>query len=210
MPSRLRTKAEQNVLLLKIHAKARSFAIGEVNPDDVDDITSEVVLHCLARLRSRKWRKLPKNLQAFVRKLTSDTVATFYRKEKSKRGAEREFRRARRLSDPEWMSADALEQEASIADLQADILKMLPQRCRQAYELVRMQDASYKEAARCMGVSTATVGQYIVQAQHAFRDVLHKPHVGKKPGGSEGLSAEHRRGVAELASVPADQIDSIP
>ena len=54
MPYRLRTRADQDRLLIRIYTQAQAFARGSVNRADIDAVAGDVGLYCAARLRSRK------------------------------------------------------------------------------------------------------------------------------------------------------------
>lgn len=172
MPLRLRTRAAQNELILEIQRYARAFARGLVKRQDVDDVAGEVIVLCLERLRSGAWRKLPKNLQALVRQLVKARVAD---RQREQRLAERYDMRMQWGGEPAEQACDADDagwDEESIFVYQQAGMDRLPPRCRQAYRMVRVEDASYKEAAARMNVSVATIREYVVQAHRLFREQL--------------------------------------
>jgi DNA-directed RNA polymerase specialized sigma24 family protein len=197
MPRRLRTKADQNRLLIEIHARARRFAIGEVDDDVVEDIAADIALNALVRLRSKMWTKLPKNLQALVRKMTANRVASFHRDQKVERANLREFQRIQQSIEREWMSPDPEWDEASIDEYQAEVMRKLPRRCRLAYYLVRVEGDSYEQAAERMQVTTRTICKYIVHAHRVFREELR----------AVGVNVPEPRRIEQRAHVPQPPIE---
>jgi RNA polymerase sigma-70 factor (ECF subfamily) len=169
MPSPLRTRSQQDSLLLLVFESAREFAAAQADADDAEDIASEVVSRCIAKLRSRRWGRVPKNPGGFVRKLTNDATVDFHRRKKAEHRLERLFEEARLSDEPEWLSVEREWDEASIDEYQAQVMDTLPRRCKLAYYLVRVEGDTYAEAAGRMGVSARTVGKYIVRAHAAFR-----------------------------------------
>ena len=178
MPSALRSKVGQKRLLLAIQDNARRFAMGAVPDEDVEDIASDVVLGCLRKIRSGEWTRLPKNVQALVRKLTADRIADVRRGRKVQNGLTREFLRRSLGTDREWMSPDPAWNDSSIDEYQAEVMAMLPPRCRQAYYLVRVEGDTYEQAAERMRVSPRTVCNHIVSAHRVFREALRALGIG--------------------------------
>jgi DNA-directed RNA polymerase specialized sigma24 family protein len=193
MPSALRSKAGQRRLLFAIGHNARRFAMGKVDDQDIEDIVGDIVLHCLRKIRSRKWRRVPANVQALVRKLTSDRIADVRRRRRVQNGLTREFLRGARPTDRHWMSADCGWDETSIDAFQAEVMKKLSPRCRRAYYLVRVEGLSHERAAELMGISHRTVETHILVANRAFRAELQLVGVPVRAPASEAQQSTKSR-----------------
>ncbi len=62
----------------------------------------------------------------------------------------------------------------------------LPDRCREAFLLVRERGLSYREAGEVLGVSPKTIDAHMVRAMTALRDAVRGPRVGRADRMSEG------------------------
>jgi RNA polymerase sigma-70 factor (ECF subfamily) len=174
MPHLLRSEADQDHLLTRIRRMSRKFAIGAVDPQDVEDVVHDVAANCLLRLRSGELAEEPRNLQAYVRKLVRARIADRLESQEIMDEHDGEHLRIRRLTKPAWMSPDCEWTEEAIVAFQHDIMAKLPNRCRLAYYLVRMEGATYGEAAELLEVSRGVVHEEIKHAHRVFRKELQR------------------------------------
>ena len=65
--------------------------------------------------------------------------------------------------------ADAQTVAGDLADAAAQIIAVMPVRCREAYTLIRVQQLSYAEAAQVMGISPKTVEIHMTRATAILR-----------------------------------------
>lgn len=178
--SRLRSEAAQNRLLLKIYRISRPIAARVADEDEVDDLVQEVAADCLVRLRTRRLARTPRKLRPFVRKVVYARFADMLRKQHGHDERDGEHFRDRSLSQPEWMAVGPPWTESTIEAFREHVMTLLPRRCHVAYYMVRVEGASYKEAADRLGVTRDIVHLEIKRAHAAFRRELLKVGISER------------------------------
>jgi RNA polymerase sigma factor (sigma-70 family) len=156
--------------LITIEGLARRFAKRAVK-HDVDDVVGDVVLYCLERLRSKAWIR-PDNLPGYISQLVKARVVDGLRIQAVDEDNASDVELIGRSRGSAGPAPDCEWDEDRIAAFQADVMSTLPHRVREAYRLVRLQEASYEEAAAQMNVTVGALGQYIGRAHRAFRQRL--------------------------------------
>ena len=178
---RQRTIAEQDDLLLEIYALSRKFAVGLVDEQDVDDLVHDVTADALATLRAGEWAADPINLPAFVRKMVRHQVINMYRRQCQQDSHDGDHYNDRSALAPTWTLADRASDEESIEEFRAWLTRKLPQRCRQAYWLARVEGLTHAEVSRCLGVSVKTVQTFVRDAHRILRSELEREGISAKP-----------------------------
>jgi RNA polymerase sigma factor (sigma-70 family) len=75
------------------------------------------------------------------------------------------------------------------------VVESLPLRCRQAFELRKFEDLSYREIARRMGISEKTVENHLTQALARITEVLAEGASRKEPEKSPRRGAVEDHGI---------------
>jgi RNA polymerase sigma factor (sigma-70 family) len=205
MPSPLRTHREQNELLLIIEWHARELARRSVKRD-ADDVVGDVVLYCLERLRSRAWPKL-ENLPGYISQLVKARFVDGLRAETvAGENATSVALVGQSAGSPE-SSADSDWDEDQIKAFRASVMKKLSVRVREAYRLVRIQGASYEDAAAQMNVTVGAINQYIWRAHCVFRNELRTIGIETWPIGDGERTGQRPRPTNRTSSRTIDSSD---
>src|SRR5258705_1483177 len=138
-------------LLSKISALALRSARRVLRRKDEDldaahDLAQQVVLDCLVRLRTGRWR-VHTSLDALVAAMVWRKHAWGMRGEqhRAERGAQ--YLDEREAQTPMWMDPEAIVEERENETLYRRALSELPARCREAFLLVRDEGVSCRDAA---------------------------------------------------------------
>lgn len=166
------SEAAQDRYLLELYALLYKYAPGQVPATRIDDLVHDIICGALEKLRTGNWRYGETTDEAFVRTLLANRFRNAWKSRR--RGGMRDaiHLEDREAMHPAWMAPDRPNEEERIAGVEARVLGTLPRRCRLAWEMVRYQQASYQDAAVRIGRSTATVHNYVVAVNRAFRDAL--------------------------------------
>lgn len=161
-----------DALVVEIHKQVRTIAGNLMSHDRADDVTQDVLLDCLERMRDGTWNVAPEHLEAHlvcvVLRRRSDT------RKRRGRTASRDahFLKDISASTHTWMHQEAKLEQRELTALYEEVLSALGPMCRRAFVLVREAGLSYAEAAEELGVSEKSVAAQITRAQRVFRDVL--------------------------------------
>ena len=156
--------SDEEHLLVEVSALANGFARRLVARDAADDLAQEVVLDCLVRLRTGRWR-IDTTLEAFVASTTWRQHAYAMRRVANRRSRDAQHLAERSARDPAWMdpalSFDAHEDDVLLKRALAE----LPAGCRAAWVLVREDGATYRNVARRLGISCGLVASHVTRAE---------------------------------------------
>jgi RNA polymerase sigma factor (sigma-70 family) len=161
-------ESTEEQVLTEISTIARRYARRIADPDGADDLAQEVMLHCLLRMRTGRWR-IDVSLRAFVRAMVRKRRDMSYRLNQRRARRDAEHARERAESIHVWMSPDLIIQQRELDHFHAITLASLPTICRRTYMMVREQEVSYQVVADRMGRSRASVCSHVVAAQRRFR-----------------------------------------
>ena len=157
--------SEEARLLTQVSVLANRFARRLVKAEDAADIAQDVVLKCLVRMRSGRWR-IDTTLDALVASAVWRHHATLLGRSAPRRGWESQFVAERAAQTPVWMDPAAVVDEGDDEAFRERVLSELPARSRDAFLLVREQGASYLAVADRLGMSAGTVAAHVRRAEH--------------------------------------------
>ncbi len=185
----LSQEANQNALILEIHTLAHRYARRRLRERaDAEDVGQDVVLHCLQRLREGTWRLGSRSLPSHISCLVNRRIAVL--KLRYSRWSLRDMEHLRDLQDSvrEWMEPDAGFAAAKLETVYDTTMAKLPRACREAFDLVRVQNLSYETVAGRLGVTSAAVHKHVIRAQRTFRSALAVEGIEVEKGGRGGPS----------------------
>jgi RNA polymerase sigma factor (sigma-70 family) len=171
---------EQDALIVTIsfvaHDCAHVFTHRVPSRRDTDlaaDLAQEVVLSCLTRLRDGRWKTLQKPLVlplvlALLQRRAVDRIRRGIRCAKRERLYVDDVVNA----EPAWMSPDLNLEEKELAALHRRARERIPPAYREAHEMVRDEECTYREVARRLGISPLTVTSYVTRARRQYREEL--------------------------------------
>jgi DNA-directed RNA polymerase specialized sigma24 family protein len=166
------SEAAQDRYLLELYASLYRYAPGQVPASRIDDLVHDITCGVLEKLRNGTWRYGQTADEAFVRALLTNRFRNVWKSRRRAGTRDATHLEDREAMHPAWMAPDRPDEEERIAEAEARVLGTLPRRCRLAWEMVRYQQASYQDAAMRIGRAPATVHNYIVTVNRAFRDAL--------------------------------------
>jgi len=105
------------------------------------------------------------NLQGYLYKITENMALTRIKNKSREFEATREYVRLMDVSDNNDLVIDAIQDKQKLTEL----LKRLPPAGKMAFELVKMEGLSYKEAAERMSISHHTVHVHITRTLQFLR-----------------------------------------
>lgn len=143
---------------------ANGFARRLASDDDADDIAQQVVLKCLLRLRSHRWRS-ELSPDALVAHITRRTFANHMRADIRRREREAQYLAERTAVAPGWMNPARGTEEQEECEAHERALAELPASCRSTFLLVREHGMTYREAAQREGISLNVVAKRVARAE---------------------------------------------
>lgn len=163
----------EEALLIALSTLARRFA-GRILPRDAaEDLAQDVVLECLIKLRSGRWRIDGLLVAGLARRMVQSRSIDALRR--VQRRSSRNAEHARELAESArvWMSPDLAIEEEELARCHARTLADLPDVRRRAYLLVCEERVSCQAAARQLGIPRFSVVAHVAAAQQRFYHALH-------------------------------------
>ena len=155
------------------HRYARRFLIlGDFDDIDAGDIAQDIVLECLAGLRSGKGATITAGVPRFVQTMVLRRVYNAWRANRRRDARNAECLRECTASAHVWMSPDLGLNAADLDTLFERTVAALPPMCQRVYLMLREDGASYREVTRALGISRNTVCGYLSTAQRRFRAAL--------------------------------------
>jgi RNA polymerase sigma-70 factor (ECF subfamily) len=130
----------------------------------------EIIQELFTRVWQKKEAKgLAENFQGYVFRIAQNLVHDFFRKV---RRDQQLLERFRQLASTNYEDVEEqFHQKQSAAIVQKAIDQLSPQQ-KKAYELVKREGHTYKEAASLMGISPLTVKEYLAAARKSLREFL--------------------------------------
>jgi len=143
------------------------------DPDDAEDVTQEVLVRLYTSLRRYHGRS---RFTTWLYQVTRNAALDLQRKERR--------RRARRTSEAAAdVQSDHPEDErlgrmeaGRLAGIVRRFLTQLPERQREVFDLVDLQDVPAVEAAAMLGMQPATARVHLFKARRALREHLTTTH----------------------------------
>lgn len=135
-----------------------------------EDWAGELVQELFTRIWQKKdCRGITENFSGYLYRSAHHITIDFFRKVERDRKLGERFQE---LASTHYLSIEeALENAELKAVLQRAINQLSPQQ-KQAFELVRLQGNSYKEAAEAMGISPLTIKEYLVNSHKVIRNFI--------------------------------------
>jgi DNA-directed RNA polymerase specialized sigma24 family protein len=200
MPETVRSKAEQDAIVLAIYASATRQARELVPNSYRDDVVQILMVDCLKSLRYGLWIDPPEGLDPFVEDCLRKR-RTSHRRNRLRRMI-RDFEQVIALSgiENEWMSGEHAVEEDRLSAFTRRVYRRLPALWVRAHKLIRVKHLTYAEAARKLRTSPKCVHNYVTAVQTAFREAL--PEIGIEPHCS---ARGGRRLDSDSATGPIDQ-----
>ena len=143
------------------------------------DLAEEVVQEVLLNLwRARDTLRIEDSLRAYLYRGARNRALNHLRHERVERRAEPRVVGESSLAPAG--DAQLVEEEIDVAVREA--VAALPERCREVFELSRVQGLRYAEIAQVLGISVKTVDTQMGRALRALRQKL-APWIGTRAGG---------------------------
>ena len=139
--------------------------------DDAEDIAQDVVLKCLLRLRSHRWR-MDRSPNALVSSITRRTCTNRKRDDARRESRDAQYLAERTAVAPAWMNPAQANDEGKDSELRERALAELPAGCRSTFLLVRDCGMTYREAARHEGIAVSIVAKRVARAEALLVDRL--------------------------------------
>ena len=188
--------SDEASLLLRVTELANRFASRLVEPQDVDDLVQQIVLDCLVRLRTDRWR-VRTSLRGVVRSMVRRRWIRNMINAKCRGAADARHLANQNDYEPEWMDSDMMLELSEAETVRAQALAELPERCCTAYLLVREEKATYRDVAAGLGISIGLVANYVKNAErHLTARVLGRRTLSLSSLRSNHRSPDGRRSVA--------------
>jgi len=162
-------------LLVRVAELARTYAGKILTADDADDVAQQVAMQVMVRLERGRPVTDVANVGALVRRMVRCRAADERERTIRRRQREAAYVQAHRGDRRSWMAPDGEGDEVDLGALDAccdEALGKLPERCRRAFVLVQLEDATYNEAAAALQVSRSTICGYVVVARRELRQAL--------------------------------------
>ena len=140
--------------------------------DEVEDIAQDIVLQCLASLRSGKGVVITSGIACFVRTMVLRQVIDAFRASMRRENRSAEYARELTERTHVWMSPELGVEEAEFETFLDRTIASLPPICRRVYLMIREDDASYETVGRTLGISRHTVHAHLKAAQRRIRVAL--------------------------------------
>jgi RNA polymerase sigma factor (sigma-70 family) len=165
--SREETQVDEGVVV-EIAKLALGIARKLVAREVAEDVSQDIALSCLARMRKGAWEVRRESLPALVRQMVQRRVID------RRRRSGREDRRAAKYlkastADPVWMTPGADDEAREFEEFRERALEMLPPRCRETYLLVEQARLTYAEVAERLGVTRSAVAWQMGEARRRIR-----------------------------------------
>ncbi len=143
----------------------RSFVQRRVGPQDAEDLLQEAYVRLLHPDPASI-----ENPRAYLYRVTANLCADrFHREQARRRTIDAEDIDPDTLVSPSPQPDDIAEGLVQLEQL-VSALDELPEACRHAFLLNRLEDLPYPEVARCLGVSPKIAQRYILKAwQHCLK-----------------------------------------
>jgi RNA polymerase sigma factor (sigma-70 family) len=158
------TAIDEVLLLNRVSSLARRIARRLVARHSADDVAHDVVLDCLVRLRTGQWR-VGTTLEQLVGGMVRNKSLDARRRAAHRRALGPQYGAERDEAPPSWMQPDALLEERENEIRLRRALGELPAQCRAAFVLVRTEEATYREAAKQLGISVGLLAKHVRNAE---------------------------------------------
>lgn len=201
------TSGDEARIVDEVRQLAFQCALLKTDSDTADDIAQEVAIDCLLRFRRNRWR-VAKSQEALVASMTRRKLSRLKEKTNNLREREEQFMAERTARCPAWMNpAHEVEQrEEEVTRAQA--LEELPEKCRNAFLLVREHGVTHRAVARRLGISLGLVVKHVARAERHLADrLIHvrtwnaTPPTMRKPSWGDAHRPRRRR-----APVPGESL----
>ena len=179
MPETVRSRIEQDAIVLALYESATRQAKELVPGSYRDDVIQILMVDCLKSLRYGLWTDPPEGLDGFV----EDALRrrrTSHRRKRLRRMI-RDYEQVMALSgiENEWMSGEHAVEGDRLSAFVRRVYRGLPALWVRAHKLIRVDHLTYVEAARRLRTSPKCVNHYVTAVQNAFREAL--PEIGIEP-----------------------------
>ncbi|MCF6405088.1 sigma-70 family RNA polymerase sigma factor [Chitinophaga filiformis] len=149
------------------------------NSEDAEDIVQELFME----LWKRKGRlRIRGDLRTYLISATYNRSIT--KSERNQRQARKKQRYAEDV-DPFGVDLIPFDRESERMEQIREVLKRVPKKSREAFEMIRLHQLSFKEAAAKTGVTEATIKSHVQNAENHIRNELLGSR--KKRGGSKKI-----------------------
>ena len=150
--------------------------IGTGDPDDADDVTQKVLILVHRKLRGFRGDA---SFESWLYRITGNAVGEHFRKQKSRGRAMDRYEatglRVDTAGATERGSAERVADDQA-ADLVRIFLDELPEKQREAFDLVELQGLKATEAAELLGLEASTVRVHLLRARRAIRRKVLERH----------------------------------
>ena len=132
----------------------------------------ELVQELFTRIWQKKENKgLTENFSGYLYRAAQNLVCDFFRKMEQDRKLQHRFLE---LASENYLSIEQAMENAELKAMLQKAINQLSQQQKKAFELVRLEGNSYREAAETMGISPLTIKEYLVNSHKLIRHFILK------------------------------------
>ena len=142
------------------------------SPDIAADILQEVFIKVW---KNASGLDVNQSFEGYLVRIAQNSVYDFFRKAARQKKLEDKLM-ASSLADTDAEADTALDLEENIKLLSKEI-DLLPPKCREVFQLCKLEGKSYEEVAQLLDISTATVNNHIVKATRILKSRLSKTDI---------------------------------
>ncbi len=164
-----------NDLLRGCHQQVHRWALSlTADPDDADDVAQEVLFRVYRSIRQYRARS---RFTTWLYKVTRNAALDLRRRtERRERLRTREYRdelRASETDPPDWIDGP---HTSEVADVVRSFFDELPERQREVFDLVDLQDVRPLEVSEMLGMNPSTVRAHLLRARRTIRKRILERH----------------------------------
>lgn len=164
-------RSPEDAFLIRVAALGLRCAMRFLSVQDAEDVSQDVALECLVKLRDDRQPMVSSGLTAYVRTMVFRRIIENYRADEARRQREDEYAR-QAVYAHEAASPDVRAELAEMEKIVRRTIANLTPATRRVYSMVRDDNASYEDAANALGITRAAVNTQVVKAQRALRSAL--------------------------------------
>jgi RNA polymerase sigma factor (sigma-70 family) len=172
MPSRS-TGPDARQLYEDVVARAMLHALRRVDRSEALEVAHDVA--CTLVRRRFEGRDDPSDARSFeglIHRAVANAIANRKRGADRRATAERVHLDERTATSPGWEPADHTVRENELLYIVEGAIADMPDVMREVFRLIRLEGASYKEAARRLGIGVGTVHTHLVRANARLREAV--------------------------------------
>lgn len=165
------TRRTGDAFLIRVSILALRCATRFLLIQDAEDVSQEVVLECLVKLRDDRQQMVRFGLKAYVRTMVFRRIIDDHRADTARREREDQYARDA-VYAYESATPDVRAELAEMEEIVRRTIANLTPATRRVYTMVRDDEMSYESTANALGITRAAVNTQVVNAQRALRSAL--------------------------------------